>query len=99
MTGALLPKMVRLSLVVLSALMVSCGSAEAAPSFKKVIIVILENTNFDDAKKQSYLTKLARSGALLTNYHAQTHPSQPNYIELVAGSAYGVDDHRNGDLN
>lgn len=65
------------------------------PHFRKVMIVILENTDYEKAMAQPYLAKLAERGALLTNYHAVTHPSQPNYIALVAGDALGnTDDER-----
>jgi hypothetical protein len=37
-----------------------------------------------------YLRWLARHSANLTNMHAETHPSQPNYIALFSGSTQGV---------
>ena len=55
-------------------------------------MIILENTDQSLAVDQPYLSELGGQGAVLTNYHALTHPSQPNYIALVAGSAYGVTD-------
>jgi hypothetical protein len=33
----------------------------------------------------------------MTNFHAETHPSQPNYFALYAGSTFGVTDDRNHD--
>ena len=29
-------------------------------------------------------------GALMTNYHAMGHPSQPNYLALTSGNAHGA---------
>ena len=61
------------------------------PSVKHVFVVILENEDVS-APQQPFLGTLASEGALLANYHALTHPSQPNYIALTAGSAYGITD-------
>jgi len=57
---------------------------------KRVFIVVLENEDLDVALLQPYLSSLAARGALLRNDFAITHPSQPNYIALVAGSTLGV---------
>ena len=64
--------------------------AQNGPAFEKVMIVVLENTGFQDAVRQPFMARLAREGALLSNYHAITHPSQPNYIALIAGTPSGV---------
>lgn len=58
---------------------------------KKVVLVLLENTEFDDAMAQPFFKELAKKGALLTQYIATTHPSQPNYVSIIAGSTLGVD--------
>jgi acid phosphatase len=58
-----------------------------------VVIVVLENKNEPDVVRQApYLTSLARSGASLTDMHAETHPSQPNYLALFSGDTQGVVD-------
>ena len=58
-----------------------------------VVIVVLENKNEPDvAREAPYLTSLARSGASLTDMHAEVHPSQPNYFALFSGDTQGVDD-------
>lgn len=65
-------------------------AADAAPPFRKVFIVVLENTAYDAALAQPFLRDLAAGGALLTNFFAEAHPSFPNYVALTAGSTYGV---------
>ncbi len=63
------------------------------PKPDHIVIVIEENHAFDqiiDSAAAPYLNMLARKGALLTNSHAVTHPSQPNYIALFAGTIEGV---------
>ena len=39
-----------------------------------------------------YINALASQGATLTNSHAVTHPSEPNYLALFAGSTFGLSD-------
>ena len=76
----------------------ACGSAFCADyerptawqGIKHIVVVILENTNFKDAKAQPFLGGLAKKGALLTDYKAITHPSQPNYIAMISGNTHGV---------
>jgi len=69
------------------------------PRFEKVMIVVFENTDYAEALKQPGFAKLAEDGALLTNFHAETHPSQPNYLALVSGSTHGVNHDGKVDLN
>ena len=71
----------------------------ATGAFTKIMTVVLENTGYDAALSQPFLASLARRGALLTNFSAESHPSQPNYIALIAGSPYGVISDRNVTLN
>ncbi|CAO3576031.1 unnamed protein product [Absidia cylindrospora] len=63
--------------------------------FDRVVIVIFENIDYDDAHKNPYFASLAdkHNGVELTNFTALTHPSQPNYIGLISGSTEGcIDD-------
>ncbi|KAJ3274172.1 hypothetical protein HDV01_003455 [Terramyces sp. JEL0728] len=68
--------------------------AHALPTtsnFDRMFIIILENESYSTVVADNYFGKvLAPKGRLLTNYHAVTHPSQPNYIALTSGSTDGV---------
>lgn len=64
--------------------------AESAP-FRKVLVIVLENEDYAQAAAQPFLKKLMARGATLTNYYGVTHPSQPNYIAMIAGDTLGVD--------
>jgi hypothetical protein len=60
-----------------------------------VLIVVMENKDPGEvlnSRQAPYLTALAKEGASFTNAHAETHPSQPNYIALFSGSTQGVTD-------
>ncbi|MEO6259719.1 MAG: alkaline phosphatase family protein [Thermoanaerobaculia bacterium] len=60
------------------------------PDVQHVIVVVLENKNADDARRQPFLARIAREGALLNSYYGVAHPSQPNYVALISGSFSGV---------
>ena len=87
------------SLATIAASPVLKAVASPTPSMQHVMIVMFENTDYDKAMAQPFFAKIAREGALLTNLHAETHPSQGNYIALVAGDLLGVHDDRNVDLD
>ncbi|MGK5084572.1 alkaline phosphatase family protein [Bdellovibrionota bacterium FG-1] len=67
--------------------------------FKKIFIVILENTNYEDALKQPFQAQLAFKGGLLTQFNGVAHPSQPNYIALISGATQGVTGDSNVTVN
>lgn len=86
----------------LMATLVSVTAFSAQPAqlpFKKVIVIVFENENQDQVIKNPYFKELASRGANLTNFSGEVHPSQGNYIALVAGDRYGVSSDRNVDLN
>ncbi|MFE1287097.1 alkaline phosphatase family protein [Streptomyces sp. NPDC058751] len=71
----------------------SAGSGIPRPDH--VVVVIEEDQPYDAVignPDAPYLNQLARRGASLTQFYALTHPSQPNYLALFAGSYLGVTD-------
>ncbi|TPX35019.1 hypothetical protein SmJEL517_g02448 [Synchytrium microbalum] len=69
------------------------GPVVAGKAFDRIITIWLENTNFAVAASNAYLSSLASQGILLDNYHAVTHPSEPNYMSVVGGDYWGcIDD-------
>ena len=67
--------------------------------FDRVFIIVLENIDFDRAMRAPFLHHLATRGTLLTDFHAITHPSFPNYLAMVTGSTLGIRDNRPKDLD
>jgi phosphatidylinositol-3-phosphatase len=56
---------------------------------------VLENHEYGEvigSPEAPFLNGLARRGALATRYYAVAHPSLPNYLALLGGSTFGVDD-------
>src|SRR5436305_7723072 len=65
----------------------------------KIMTVVLENTSYEEALEQPFLSSLAHEGALLTHLSSERHPSQPNYIALISGSTQGVSSDKKVDLD
>ena len=59
--------------------------AAQPPAVDKVVLVVLENQNYDRVIRHPTFLRLADEGLLFTNAHSHYHPSYPNYIGLVAG--------------
>jgi hypothetical protein len=75
------------------------AAAEAAAKasarhFDRVLIIVLENVDYEVAIQDKSLAALAEHGASFTNFHALFHPSYPNYLAMVAGTDFGI--HRRG---
>lgn len=60
--------------------------------FDRIVIINLENTDYLSAQRVPYLQYLKRVGRLLRQYHAVSHPSQPNYVAQIYGDASVVED-------
>jgi hypothetical protein len=59
------------------------------------VVVIEENHSAGEilgSPAAPFMNSLAASGVSLTNMHAITHPSQPNYLAMFSGSTQGVTD-------
>ena len=68
----------------------------SVPAYDHIVVAVMENHDYNeiigDTQDAPYINNLAANGALLTNYTAITHPSEPNYFALYAGSTFGVTD-------
>jgi phospholipase C len=83
------------ALIVALAALLAASRAPAAiqatvPHLNHVIVVIMENKSYAQAGSQPYTAGLMAAGSYCSNSSAVTHPSQPNYIALWAGSPLGV---------
>lgn len=68
-------------------------AAGALPQPAHIVIVVEENHSENGIignKSAPFLTALAAGGANMTQSFAETHPSEPNYLALFAGSTFGV---------
>src|SRR3984893_18964792 len=58
--------------------------------FDHVLIVVLENQDFQSAIRNDLLKSLARRGVIFSNFGNLYHYSYPNYLAMVAGSDFGT---------
>ena len=70
------------------------GTKASAHHFDRVVIIVLENGDYEAAIKDPNLADLATHGASFSNFHALFHPSYPNYLAMIAGTDFGI--HRRG---
>jgi hypothetical protein len=61
-----------------------------ARHFDRVLIIVLENVDYELAIHDKNLVALANQGASFSNFHALFHPSYPNYLAMVAGTDFGT---------
>ena len=70
------------------------GKAQPLPHYDHIVVVVEENHSYSQIFGASgvmpYFASLAQQGAVFTDSHGVTHPSQPNYLALFAGSTFGV---------
>jgi acid phosphatase len=65
------------------------------PDFSHVYVIIFENKEYSSIVGSSsapYINSLISKYGLATNFYAETHPSEPNYIALTSGGTQGVTD-------
>jgi len=70
-------------------------SQPGIPKYKHIIVVMEENHDYDaliGSVNSPYITWLSQKGALFTDSHGVTHPSQPNYLALFSGDTQGIVD-------
>jgi hypothetical protein len=72
------------------------------PKFSHVYVIIFENKEYSDIVGSSnapYINSLIARYGLSTNFYAERHPSEPNYIALTSGGTQGITDDGVYDLN
>jgi len=70
------------------------AAKSSARHFDRVVIIVLENGDYETAVQDKNLAALAAKGASFSNFHALFHPSYPNYLAMVAGTDFEI--HRRG---
>lgn len=70
-------------------------SVGPSPRYQHIILIVMENSSYNEiigASDAPHLNALATTYGLATNYWGITHPSEPNYVALIGGDTFGVDD-------
>jgi hypothetical protein len=65
------------------------------PNFSHVYVIIFENREYSSvvgSGSAPYINSLISQYGLSTNFYAERHPSEPNYIALTSGGTQGIAD-------
>nr|BAD00139.1 acid phosphatase [Pholiota nameko]BAD00140.1 acid phosphatase [Pholiota nameko] len=84
------------SVVLFSSLVYSAQAIVPGVVFDRYVSIWLENTDFSKAAADPNFAALTKQGLQLTNFFAVTHPSEPNYVSVVGGEYFGMN---NDNLN
>src|SRR5438552_3584429 len=58
--------------------------------FDYIVTILMENNGLSDIiPSATFMTKLANQNCLLTGYSGVDHPSEGNYVVMIAGDDYG----------
>ena len=72
----------------------SVAGRAVGPHATNVTVIVMENKDYSRITGNPaapYINgTLIPQGALLTDYHAVGHPSEPNYVALFSGSTHGI---------
>lgn len=73
-----------------------CGTRRTTfPRYQHVVWIVMENKTFSDvidSPNAPYINSMARKCGLATDFHAESHPSLPNYIAMTSGDTQGITD-------
>ncbi len=65
------------------------------PRYAHIFVIVEENKNYEQVVGSSAaptLNALAREYGNATQFYAETHPSEPNYVAMIGGYSYGIRD-------
>src|ERR1051326_5761253 len=83
------------SLIAIALLPLGAVPASAVTTHAHVAVIVEENRNLDQVigdPGMPYLNGLAKTYSSFTTWRNLVHPSEPNYIAMIAGSTLGVTD-------
>lgn len=92
MSLAVVLSTVALSSTVLAMPSSASSLTEGIPKFDHQIVIMMENHSYDQiigSQYTPYINQLANTYNLATNYYGTTHPSLPNYLDVISGSNFG----------
>lgn len=94
--AALRGRRVLISVLLLLAIFLPGGRAEAAVgATPHIFVIMMENKEQSEVignRAAPYINSLVKQYGFAANYHGVTHPSLPNYVATIAGDYFGVQD-------
>lgn len=72
------------------------GADRPVPRYEHIFVIIAENKGYEQifgsASGAPNLNRLAHDYGLASEFYAETHPSEPNYIAMVGGDTFNISD-------
>lgn len=83
----------------IAAIAACCGAAAAPagtmPRYEHIFVIVAENKSLDQIigrPEAPRLNSLAKEYGLATQFYAETHPSEANYVAMLGGDTFGIRD-------
>ncbi|HLG87920.1 MAG TPA: alkaline phosphatase family protein [Alphaproteobacteria bacterium] len=73
----------------------SCGKGENPRQYAHIFVIVEENRGFDQIignPSAPNINRLAETYGLATRFYGEVHPSEANYVAMLAGSTFGIHD-------
>jgi phosphatidylinositol-3-phosphatase len=74
----------------------SAGQAPAIPRYEHIFLIVEENKSYTEIiGEQSIapnINRLSKEYGLATQFYAEVHPSEANYIAMLGGDTFGIHD-------
>ena len=67
----------------------------AIPRYQHIFVIVEENKDYArivGSSNAPVITRLAKTYGSASQFFAETHPSEPNYVAMIGGSTYGIRD-------
>jgi hypothetical protein len=85
----------RFSFVLLVSIAMAGSARATSDKFAHIFVIVEENHGYGQIignAKAPNINKLAQDYGSATNFYAEVHPSEANYIAMIAGGTFGIHD-------
>jgi phosphatidylinositol-3-phosphatase len=76
-------------------MLVPSATGATQPRATRIALIVMENTEYGSvigSGEAPFVNRLARTYGLATDFYGTAHPSLPNYLALLGGATFGIDD-------
>jgi phospholipase C len=74
---------------------IATSAQSAVPTYQHIFVIVEENHSYNQIignKSAPELNNLAQTYGVATNYYGTIHPSEGNYVAMVGGNTYSIED-------
>jgi phosphatidylinositol-3-phosphatase len=71
------------------------ASADPLPRYRHIFLIILENRSYEQiigSPNAPEINRLAMTYGLASQFYAEVHPSEGNYVAMIGGDTFGIHD-------